>query len=139
MARAKGRIAVAPTQGVVVRAEAPPNYDRLPILFSLEKLQQGTHCLTALSQEHKAMFADAIFRRKNMTWGEVLRAPKHGLGSEKINIKCIKSAIPAFITEDVDTLLAIRYHGKCPMVGYRMRQTFFVIWFDPNFTLYDHG
>ncbi len=115
------------------------NYDSKPIIFSLEKLQLGTYCLSSLNEEHQAMFADSIFRRKSMLWKEVRNAPKHGLGTEKIDKGSISAPIPKFITDESESLLALRYHGKCPMVGYRLRDIFFVLWFDHNFSLYDHG
>jgi len=49
-------------QGSLVKSVEPPNYDKSPPIFSLEKIQPGKYCLSALDQENKAMFADAIFR-----------------------------------------------------------------------------
>lgn len=73
-----------------------------------------------------------------MTWNELHIAPKHGAGSEKISRTAIKRPIPQHITEDV-SLLAFRFDGKKPMVGYRSGPTFHIVWFDRNFILYDHG
>jgi hypothetical protein len=119
-------------------AQEPPNYDELPIVFSLERIQPGNYCFSSLKKEHQAMFADAIYRRKNMTWRQIKQAPKHGLGTEKLPISCITAPTPPCVTEDLDDFLALRYHGKCPMVGYRERNLFFVLWFDHDFTLYPH-
>lgn len=47
--------------------------------------------------------------------------------------------MPEFITEDKANLLAFRFSGKKPMVGYRIRNIFYVLWFDAAFELYDHG
>jgi hypothetical protein len=113
-------------------------YDSHPPLFSLEKLQSGKYCLSSLDQEHKAMFSEAIFRRKSISWNEIKRSDRHGLGTEKIPKMSIKAAIPRFITEDMDDFLVFRYKGLNPMVGYRQRDIFFVLWFDHDFTLYDH-
>ncbi|WP_448216271.1 hypothetical protein [Endozoicomonas sp. 2B-B] len=60
------------------------------------------------------------------------------MGFEKIPKHQIRATIPAFITEEVTNLLAFRYHGKHPMVGYRVRDVFYVLWFDHNFSLYPH-
>jgi hypothetical protein len=128
-----------PRQGRLVKSVEPVNYDQSPPIFSLEKLQQGKYCLSALDQENKAMFADALYRRKSLTWNEIKQAPKHGLGTEKISKNAIKAPTPKFITEDLDDYLAFRYNGKQPMVGYRQRDVFYILWFDADYTLYDHG
>lgn len=135
----KKNIKVAqPKQGDKIKSEEPPNYDDRPPLFSLEKLQDGQYCLSCLNQEHKAMFADAIFRRKSLTWKQIKQLDRHGLGTEKMPKSRIKAPIPNFITEDFEEFLVFRYHGRNPMVGYRQRDVFFVLWFDHDFTLYDH-
>jgi hypothetical protein len=42
------------------------------------------------------------------------------------------------VTEEVN-LIAFRFDGKKPMVGYRDGVTFYVLFLDRSFTLYDHG
>lgn len=126
-------------QGALVKSIDPPNYDQKPPIFSLEKLQPGNHCFSQLDQINKAMFAEAIYRRKDMTWAQIKSADRHGLGTEKIPKDRITAATPRFITDDVDSYLVFRYHGMRPMVGYRQREVFYVLWFDSDFTLYDHG
>lgn len=116
----------------------PINYDARPPIFSLEKLVAGKYCLSAMEQADKALFAEAIYRRRNLTWAEIRKAGRHGLGVEKIARTSIKTAMPAFVTADVDDFLAFRFSGLKPMVGYRVRDIFYVIWFDNDFTLYDH-
>lgn len=127
-----------PKQGSLVKSVDPINYDSNPPIFSLEKLQPGKYCLSALDQENRAMFADSIFRRRNLTWNEIKRADRHGLGTEKIAKGSINAPTPKFITEEVDSYIAFRYHGLRPMVGYRLRDIFYVLWFDSDFTLYKH-
>ncbi len=125
-------------QGSLVKSQEPINYDENPPVFSLEKLQSGKYCLSSLDQENKAKFADAIFRRKSITWNQIKQQDRHGLGTEKIPKTQIKAPIPRFITEDFESFLVFRYNGHKPMVGYRQRDIFFVLWFDHDFTLYDH-
>ncbi len=125
-------------QGKVVKSIEPLNYDNTPPIFSLEKVQQGDYCLSELDKEDKSMFADAIFKRRELTWSQIKGAGRHALGAEKIPKSSIKAPIPAFITDDVDDFLVFRYNGKKPMVGYRKQNIFFVLWFDHNYTLYSH-
>ena len=46
--------------------------------------------------------------------------------------------MPPHITGEVN-LLAFRFFGRRPMVGYRNRTTFHVLWLDRDFTLYSHA
>lgn len=133
--RIKGKEA---KQGDLIKSQEPPNYENKPPIFSLEKLQAGKYCLSELNQENKAMFAEAIFRRKSLTWKQIKQQDRHGLGTEKMPKSKIKTAIPSFITEDVEDFLVFRYNGLQPMVGYRQRDVFFVLWFDHDFSLYEH-
>ncbi|MEQ3762547.1 MAG: hypothetical protein ABNH15_05765 [Alcanivorax sp.] len=127
-----------PKQGSLVKSIEPINTDKLPPIFSLEKIQSGKYCLSQLNEKNKAMFSDAIYRRKATPWSEIKQQHRHGLGAEKISKSSIKAAIPKFITEDVSDFLVFRYNGMHPMVGYRQREIFYVLWFDHDFTLYDH-
>lgn len=127
-----------PKQGSRITVFESTNYDDNPPIFSLEKIQDTKYCFSQLNDEHKARFADAIFRRKNIAWKNIKNADRHGLGIEKISKKSIKAPMPKFITEDFQDFLALRYHGKNPMVGYRQRDVFYVLWFDYDFTLYKH-
>lgn len=122
-----------------IAPDSPPDYEDRPPLFSLEKLQSGTFCLSRLDRDQKASFADALFKRKNLTWREINRAPRHGLGTEKIPRNEIKAPIPHFVTEDREYFLSFRFHGKAPMVGYRVRDVFYVLWFDAGYSLYKHS
>ena len=131
---AKGQV------GQKIKANEPTvNYDERTPLFSLERLQTGSYCLQSLDKDGKSAFADAIFRRRSCSWKEIKQMPKHGLGFEKIARKSIRAPIPAFITPEVDSFLAFRFHGKKPMVGYRQGDIFYILWFDVDFSLYNHG
>ncbi len=115
------------------------DYNKNPPVFSLERIQSGKYCFSALDQENKAQFAEAIFKRRTLSWSEIQNTQRHGLGIEKIDKQAIKASMPPFITEDCDHFLVFRFHGKKPMVGYRKDAVFYVLWFDHDFTLYDHG
>ena len=128
-----------PDRGQRIAAVEPTNYENNPPMFSLERVQAGDYCFSAMAQEHKAMFGEAIYRRRALSWKEIKNIDRHGLGFEKIARASITAPIPKFINDDVDHFLAFRFNGKRPMVGYRSRDIFYVLWFDWNFSLYDHG
>lgn len=126
----------APAGRIVVTPEI--NYDDHPPIFSLERLQNGRYCFSKMDVDHKASFAEAIFKRRNTSWAEIKKTGRHKLGFEKIDRKSISAPIPKFITEEVDHFLAFRFSGMKPMVGYRLRDVFYVLWFDSSFDLYPH-
>ena len=113
------------------------DYNRQKPLFSLQFIDPQ-YCITLCDKDEKASFADMLRRMSRMTWNELRNAPRHGLGCEKIDQSSIKRPLPLGVTEDV-TFLAFRFHAKKPMVGFRLNDVFHIVWFDRDFTLYDHG
>jgi hypothetical protein len=116
----------------------PPNHDSMPPLFSLEKIVGDKYCFSNLDDNDKKQFAESIFKRKNLTWSDIKKSPRHGLGFEKIPKTQIQGSIPVSITEDMTDFLSFRFSGKKPMVGYRMQNVFYVLWFDLDYSLYGH-
>ena len=125
-------------QGSRLTVTEPINYDELPPIFSLQRVQLSKYCFSALNQQQKSAFAEAIFKRRNLSWQEIKKQHRHALGFEKIARNSLKVAVPKFITDDVEHFLAFRFDGLKPMVGYRQKNVFFVLWFDHDFTLYSH-
>lgn len=130
-----------PIDGGAKIAPPPPEFSSAPELrppvFSLQYVQHA-HCISACTKDEKAALIDKIHRLSSLTWAQIKQADRHGLGFEKIARTSIKGAIPKHLTPDVD-LIAFRFDGKKPMVGYRREATFFILWLDRTFTLYDHS
>jgi hypothetical protein len=121
-----------------VGAGATENADTMPPIFAFEKMQDGSgYSINCCNAEHQSAALKKMFLLSKMTWREITQAPRHGLGTEKLERGAIKAAIPVNITEDV-TFLALRYHGKAPMVGYRDGRIFHLVFLDHDFTLYAH-
>ena len=114
-----------------------PSSDLSCPVFSLEYLQKG-YCVKDCNSKDKADFAVQLRQLSELNWRQLRAADRHGLGYEKISKKSIKPGTPPHITDDV-TLIAFRFSGKKPMVGYRDGRTFYVVWLDRDFSLYDHG
>lgn len=110
--------------------------DSNPPEFSLRYLQKG-FCVDACELKEKAALADKLFRLSQLSWAQIRQQDRHKLGYEKIARNAIRSGIPAHITEDVD-LIAFRFCGMAPMVGYKYGATFYILWLDRAFTLYQH-
>lgn len=119
--------------------ESPPDYDNNPPIFSLQLVQDNKkYGFSELTKEDKASFSNTLYKRRNISWKELKCKDRHGLGFEKINRSCIKAPIPSFLSDDVTHFLAFRYNGMKAMLGYRKKDIFFILWFDPDFTLYNH-
>jgi hypothetical protein len=112
------------------------DYNREKPTFCL-RFVDTQYCITACDRDDKAALADKMRRMSCMTWNEIIQAPRHGMGFETISRDVIRRPIPAHITDDV-TLIAFRFSGLKPMVGYRVNGMFHVIWFDCRFDLYPH-
>lgn len=110
--------------------------EQQPPLFSLRYLDNN-YSLSNCTKDEKAAFADTLHRLSQVTWNQINSLPRHGLGYERISRSSITAAIPSHVKEDVN-LIAFRFCGKAPMVGYRDRAVFYIIWLDLDFTLYPH-
>lgn len=102
-------------------------------------MPSGKYCVPSCDQNGKACFAEALFKRAQLTWAALRQAGGEGLGYEWMPRYRIRASIPPGITEDVDKFMVFRCIGKAPMVGYREGVTFHVLWIDHDFSLYDHG
>lgn len=115
--------------------DIPP--EQQPPKFSLRFLNKH-YCISNCEKNEKVSFVNKIHLLSQKTWAELKQADRHGLGYEIIERSSIKSSIPSHLTNDVN-IIAFRFHDKAPMVGYRDTDgTFYIIWFDRNFTLYKH-
>lgn len=115
------------------------NPETSPPVFSFEKMARGNgFCVESCSDDDRAAVAMRLFLLSRMTWQEIHNAPRHGLGTEKIARAALRPALPPGISEDV-TFLAVRYHGKRPIIGYRDGRIFHSLFIDHSFSAYDHG
>lgn len=107
--------------------------------FSFENMLRGTgysvECCTA---EDRQALASKLFELSQISWSDIASSGRHGLGTEKIDRKSLKTKLPHNVTDDVN-ILAIRYNGKAPMLGYRDNRIFQILLIDWNFSAYDHG
>jgi hypothetical protein len=118
-------------------AAAPKrNFGNEKPTFCLRYVDPG-YCITLCDKNDKAAFAERIRQLSTMTWNQIIAADRHGFGREQISRDQLPSP-PNNVTEDAN-FIALRFSGKKPMVGYQHEGTFHIIWFDRDFTLYDHG
>ncbi|MFZ2398248.1 MAG: hypothetical protein WAW31_06230 [Smithella sp.] len=114
--------------------------DDAPPIFSLKISKK--YCITACTSEEQKQFALTLHQLSQSPWSDLRQAGRHGTGYEIIPKKIIKGAtIPEEVTKDVH-IIAFRFSGKKPMVGYRDaldRRIFHILWLDRKFCLYNHG
>jgi hypothetical protein len=106
--------------------------------FCLAHLVSGYN-LDPLDKSAQAAFAIALQKRSSLTWGEIMRVDRHGLGYEFLSADKFKCA-PPHRFEGTEKFMVFRYCGILPMAGVRIRDTFHVLWIERQFgELYDHG
>lgn len=119
--------------------------DQKCVKFSLEYVQETTRCnFSDLDAEGKRAFADAIFKRRNITWADIKTHHRHNLGFEMLDKTAIKPSQERLPTEmrELKKYMVFRYHKTLAMVGHRERDVFYVFWFDHNHhnrSVYGHG
>lgn len=126
--RAAGRIKTA--------ENVKPTPNQLVPKFSFEHLRK-THCISNCEKDEKVALIDRMHELSQMTWQQIQQAPRHGQGCEIIGRNSMKVGIPDVITEDTN-ILAFRFFGKAPMVGFRQDDVFYLVWLDRDFTVYTH-
>lgn len=104
-------------------------------IFCLKYLCKNYH-LDKCTKDEKAALIDTFYILSQMSWNEIHMAPRHGLGTEKIE-RCQINSSTNNIPKDVD-LFALRFLGKRPFVGYKTMNIFHVVFIDRDFTLYQH-
>lgn len=130
----------AKDNGQRIKAQVVPSISpqQMRPKFGLEHLRRS-HCLSNCTKDEKAALADRLHELSQLTWQQIAQAPRGGQGSEIISRDAIgEKQIPSVITEDTN-ILAFRFAGKAPMVGYRSEEVFHIVWLDRAFDLYDHG
>lgn len=136
MKRIKNR---PPDHGATLKTHGSSSSSTLQLRpkFSLEYLDRD-FCLSCCTKDQKAALADRLHELSQLTWQQIMQADRHKQGCETIDRNAIKASIPACITEDVK-ILAFRFSGLAPMVGFRRNEVFFIVWLDRGFSLYNHG
>lgn len=122
------------------KLKAPPETTKVlekeHMTISLRHLKVS-HCISLCENEDKLSFVDKVRILTSKSWMEIGQFPRHGLGYEKISRDSLRVAVPEHVTPDV-SVLAFRFSGKKPMVGYKDGETFYVLWFDRSFDVYAH-
>jgi hypothetical protein len=98
-----------------------------------------TFSIKDCTTDEKVSLVETLEELSHLTWNELQLSPKHGKGSEKIDISSIKTELPfEFKNRGVKHLLAFRFHGKAPFVGYRLQSVFHIFFIDRGYKLYNH-
>jgi len=117
------------------RTENPKSSYDEPPAFSFKYIRKS-HCLDCCTLEEKKDLAEALHKRKDTSWNDLLFAPKNGLGYEKINGGW-KVSLPEEHKEK--QMLAFRFSGNKPIVGFKEREIFYILWIDRAFNVYKHS
>ena len=103
-------------------------------IFCLCFLQRD-FCLSKCNPEERCAFADTLHKLSQTTWAQIQSSNKHARGCEIIPRSSLKFVPPRHVTDDVP-ILAFRFFGKMPMLGYRDGRVFHVIALDRTHDAY---
>ena len=117
---------------VPAATKAEPQY----LTISLRHIR-NSHCISACDDGETRSFADKVRILTGKPWTEINGMPRHGLGFEQISRDALQVPIPGHLTDDVN-IIAFRFCGLKPMIGYRDGPVFYVLWFDRAFDCYPH-
>ena len=135
MSGTKGR-GSKPARNTETLAESAPTeahgYPRL----SLRHLQSG-YGVDELSALQQSAFLTKWAKRSQFTWAQLSTHHRHGLGSEQLPASTIKRVPPDELAQN--KYMVLRHEGNRPFVGYKIGDTFYVLWIEANYgDVYDH-
>ena len=106
------------------------------IVFSF-KFVVKDYCIERCERDDQLAFIKKMMKLSGLTWRELSFGDHHGLAYEKI--KAVKVPLPLSVkNKNGLKLIAFRFSGKKPMVGYREGCIFYVIFFDRDMNIYKH-
>lgn len=105
-------------------------------VFSLKYIQKGFG-IEECPDEDKIALLKKMAQLSQTTWQDIFQSSRHGTGQEKIDKNSLKVPLPTCVKDDTN-LIAIRYKGLAPMVGFRENDVFHILWVDFNFNVYKH-
>jgi hypothetical protein len=129
-----------PEKGRYLTSDPPPqrsDSEQHPTFCLRHVIADPHFSLEDLDRDNKVALIEKLRRLSQMTWAQINSADRHGMGYEKIAQNSLRFPLPRHITADV-RIIAFRYNGMSPMLGYRDQATFHIICIDPNFRAYQH-
>lgn len=92
-----------------------------------------------LTKYYKLQLLSRLVRTTNMTWLQLELKNKKDGGIERIPKECLKKSLPYVVTDDIDKLYVLRFASQqCRLIGFRRGNIFFVLFIDPDLSLYNH-
>lgn len=92
--------------------------------------------LEKCTADEKVAFIEQVCRLSQLSWQDIEYTQRHGLGTEKISVSSLGAKCPSIVTDEVTHLLALRFIGKMPFLGYRDRFLLHVLFIDRTHSLY---
>lgn len=136
----KGRLkSVSGERGNKIKVNPADNQStntKYPV-FSFKYLQDK-YCISKCEKREKASFADRLRMIGKCPWNEIFLNGRHELGFEKISKKSLRVGIPDCVKEDTE-IIAFRYFEMKPMLGFKDKEVFHILWVDRKMKTYKHS
>jgi hypothetical protein len=120
--------------GISLRENPGVSFKDEPPKFSLRYVQPD-YCISLCKPSERLDFVNAMLKRKDRAWKHLESDPHQGLGCEVIR-NGVNVRIPDCAKDKA--ILSFKFSGKKSMVGFRERDIFYILWFDRDFSVYDH-
>lgn len=130
------------SRGQVKKLRATPEIESKSLLALIEHpvfclhFLDNSYCLSKCDKEERASFANKIRILSKFKWTEI--QTKRIEGYEKYENEKSLPELPLGIPPDLPRI-GFYFHNKKKMVGVRDESLFRIIWFDRDFSLYEHG
>ncbi len=98
--------------------------------FSLIHIH-SKYCLSLCISTEKAAIIDRLHELSRLTWGEIWRNPKEGLGAEPLPDAVYKK-MPDELKAKSNKYIVFRFSKKGRIIGFHKHDTFHIVWFDRN-------
>lgn len=111
--------------------------DAMPPVFCFQHLQKD-FCISSCSNDEKQALIDKLGQLSQLTWRQLREAGRSGVGYEIIAQNSMRVSIP-FHVPKLENLIRFKFKGNAPVVGYRNKRIFHVLWIDGKLKVYSHG
>ncbi|MGU9961634.1 MAG: hypothetical protein ACNYPF_01275 [Candidatus Puniceispirillales bacterium WSBS_2018_MAG_OTU23] len=116
------------------------NYDQNNPIFCLSNIPENCsdYGMKDVDKMKKAIFLDALYKRSQLTWNQIITNSRTNLGCEFIELTQIKARLSKNF--DGENFMIFRTKGstKSRIIGYRINDVFHIVAYDHKGKSYSH-
>lgn len=130
------KIKSGPISNGKIPSPASPSPEKVNLSFEYYE-PGGDFCLSRCSKDEIRGYKDCVRKLSSMEWNEVLRSSgkgenKAGLAFTPYSDNALKGVTRPSRIDPGLQICAVRASGKMRLFGFRIRQTYYILWYDRN-------